>query len=1031
MRKFFRVACWVTLLGMVASVGRSIPAAELAETVLPSTEHRAPSTASEASSGEADDQYLFATELFGKKMYELAIQQYEKFLADHPRHPKAFQARLRVGEANLRLGHSARAVKAYEAALATRPDTTFRGEALVGLGIALFNAREYGRAADALAEARPLVGEDRELGPVAANWMGESLFQLERYADAARAYEGVLRWPQSPHAPQALYAFGYCRLKQGETSGAIATFRRLAKEYSASPLAGSALARAGEALLEEKKYDEAEALFQDARKVSAAEQKEIIADADWGLAGVAFARRRYGTARERYEVFRKEHPESPRAPEAALRIADCYYNEQQYAEAAKAYAAVAAGRSGASRDEAESSGRPPAGVGRPTSLPAVRREASYWEAMSRWKAGERDAAAALFRQLAAEGSKETHAQRARLRLGELEAGRGDLAAAEAAYRACADADPSGHEAGQAVYALAALGFRQKKYAEAEQGFTDFVKRYPKNSQVSAARLAIAQCRWERREFAGARDALLDALDGMPRGETHAGALLLLGRCHARLGEDPKAEMAWKTVVETYPKSATAPRALAALADWYAEKGRDAEAERARADLGERFPNAAASIASRQKAGDAELRKGRPEAAIRQYQAALAGDPEASVAVPLRLSLATAALRAEKPDLVLAEGRKVLDAPPDSDSADQARLLMAGAHEQHGRREEAMALYRAVADRTPPGRHAPTALLRLGRIQSDAKQYGEARATLARLPKEHPKSPLLPDALFELGWSASESGDVDAASAAWERLLKEHPTHSLAADAAFRLGEEAYAAKRYEAAAGYYRRVTEAKEPGEAGDKSWYKLGWCHRQLGRHEAAAAAFRTLFTRYPKSDLALESRLRAAEALLEQGRATEARELFAAVVAGGDGTPAGPTRDSASGGGHVLRARLGLAMTRLKAGEAGGISDLRALARTANRQVGAEAQFRIGEALLARRDYGAAVEEFLRVTLLFKAYPAWAAPAQYQIGESYRLMGKAKEAREAYRRCVESYAGSRWADLSRQRLGSAEPPRPPGVS
>jgi TolA-binding protein len=229
-----------------------------------------------------------------------------------------------------------------------------------------------------------------------------------------------------------------------------------------------------------------------------------------------------------------------------------------------------------------------------------------------------------------------------------------------------------------------------------------------------------------------------------------------------------------------------------------------------------------------------------------------------------------------------------------------------------------------------------------------------------------------------------------------------------------MGEEAYSARRYEDAAGFYQRAAEADKPGDAGDKAWYKLGWSHRQLGRHDAAAAAFRKLCTLYPKSELALESRLRAAEALAEQGRYDAAGEEFAAVIRDGE-----KSADAAS---HVLRARLGLALARLKGGEEAALADLKALARTANGNVGAEAQFRVGEALLARREHARAAEEFLRVTLLFKGFPTWAAPAQYQVGECYRLMGNAREAKAAYRRCVEGYAGSRWAELSRQRLSGS---------
>src|SRR5262245_6110016 len=99
----------------------------------------------------ADDQYNFATELFGKKLYELAIQQYEKFIEAYPMHPNAFRARIRVGESYLRLGKNEQAAGAYEKALSERPDSNFRPEILVGIGLARYNLKEFPKAVEALA----------------------------------------------------------------------------------------------------------------------------------------------------------------------------------------------------------------------------------------------------------------------------------------------------------------------------------------------------------------------------------------------------------------------------------------------------------------------------------------------------------------------------------------------------------------------------------------------------------------------------------------------------------------------------------------------------------------------------------------------------------------------------------------------------------------------------------------------------------------------------------------------------------------
>src|SRR5262249_17338455 len=120
----------------------------------------------------AEDQYNFATELFGKKLYELAIQQYEKFVTDFPGNPKVSSAQIRIGESYLRLDKNQQAVQAYEKVLATNPDNNFRLEVLVGLGLANYNLKNYDRSIQTLSEGLKLAiqANDANLGPIAANW---------------------------------------------------------------------------------------------------------------------------------------------------------------------------------------------------------------------------------------------------------------------------------------------------------------------------------------------------------------------------------------------------------------------------------------------------------------------------------------------------------------------------------------------------------------------------------------------------------------------------------------------------------------------------------------------------------------------------------------------------------------------------------------------------------------------------------------------------------------------------------------------
>src|SRR5205823_2655733 len=186
----------------------------------------------------ADDQYNFATQLFGKKLYELAIQQYEKFAADYPKHANVTRARIRIGESYLRLNKFQQAADAYTKVLAEQPQSNFRLEVLVGLGLADFNLGadnpvKYDEAVAVLSEAEKLAIEanDKNLGPIAANWLGESLYKSRRFAEAIPAYQAVLKWSDSSLAAQALYSAGYCQKETGREDEAIVSWLRVVEVY--------------------------------------------------------------------------------------------------------------------------------------------------------------------------------------------------------------------------------------------------------------------------------------------------------------------------------------------------------------------------------------------------------------------------------------------------------------------------------------------------------------------------------------------------------------------------------------------------------------------------------------------------------------------------------------------------------------------------------------------------------------------------------------------------------------------------------
>ena len=416
--QFLLIFCLGTALGgHVYGAGDADSASP--STLSPASGGYPPAAGSQAgASNEAEDQYLFATELFGKKMYELAVQQYEKFLAGFPRHPKAFQARLRVGEALFRLNKYDQSVAAYEKALALEPASKFRGEALVGMGLALFNQKNYARAVATLREAQSLTTNDSILGPVAANWLGEALFASDNYAEAIAAYEAVGKWPDSAQAPQAMYSIGFCQLKLNQPEKAAQTFRRVSAQYGDSPVAAESALRAGEVLRREKQYRAAAEQYEFILRKYA--NTDFAGDAQAGLAWTRFAQGDFAGSRTAFQAVLAKYPQSKAAAEAPLRIGDCYYSEKKFAEAAGAYT--------------EAAKRADVGIAS---------EATYWLGMSRLAMKSAGEATAAFEALATKFPKSPFAQRGEVRLAEALAQQGKTDAALAAYARAMALNPTG------------------------------------------------------------------------------------------------------------------------------------------------------------------------------------------------------------------------------------------------------------------------------------------------------------------------------------------------------------------------------------------------------------------------------------------------------------------------------------------------------------------------------------------------------------------------------------------------------------
>lgn len=965
----------------------------------------------------ADDQYLFANELFDRKLYELAIQEYEKFVQEYPQHKNVHQARLRIGEAYLRLRRYPESIAAYQRALEAKPDSKFRGHALVGMGLAYFYSNQFEKGIATLLEARPLVADDAELGPIANTWLGECYYNLQRYDEAAACFQIVLdRWAdREEQAAQAAYALGFCHQARKNLAQAAAQWLQMAEKYPKHPLAVESLLRAGEALTQAEQYPMAAQAYQKVL-TEYRENPRALAAAQMGLGWVAFYQKRYAEARAAFELVEKNYKEfAPAAPLVAMvpmRVADCYYYEGKYEEASRGYE-----------------------VGTQHADPAVRRESLYWLGMCRLQLAQAsqsamwEQAVVAFQRVADDPEAGTLGLRAKLRLADLRLDR-DPAGAGMLYQQVLASNPDDTLLrDQAQYGLAVALFRQAgqgaenrdaRLAEAEAQFTAIVRRDPNSPLAPLAVIGMAQCQLERWSAIGAISQLEELLKKDLPAETRAAALLVLGQAHLALKSDRQhlesAVRVFRQILDQHPDSNQAPTAAAALVPLLRDLQRRQEADEIERLLLQKYGSRPSAVDALIANAELQREQGNHTGAIQIYEQLASRDNLGQRIWNVRMGLAlcyAATGQTAKLNQVL----QLLEKGP-GDTLATTHYRIAAVYERANKPEEALAAYQAVLRAGPPEALAASARLRIGVVLAGQKRYAEAAAAFQEVLDKHSRTAAAPQALYELAWLQVDSGKPAAeARPYFERLVRDFPDHPLATDALFRIAEQDYAAKQYAAAADGYRKVLAARTVGDLADKAWYKLGWALREQRDWAGAAQAFLAVATQFPTSPLADECRLRAGEALLEQKQYGPATEQLQPVAT------RRPRNDDERW--LVAQARVALARAQFEQGQFEQAAETaRPAVAAANGIVGAQAALLVADSLFERKQYTEARSAYLRVVVLFKSHRALAAKAQYQLGECYARLNQMSDARTAWEECTRAFPGSEWAARATERLGQTRP-------
>ncbi|MBA3830666.1 MAG: tetratricopeptide repeat protein [Chthoniobacterales bacterium] len=536
------------------TIRRALPVPEEPETIAPTPSPAPAAAPNEAAPNEspADEnaespdqaQLNYANGLFGRKLYDLAVPEYEKFLGLYPRSLDRASVYFYMGESYRALGRTAAARSSFQNLLTNFPESELAGPSSYGLAEIFFNEKDY-------ESARPLFHRAAAQAKASALALSARYFEarclesLERKDEARDIYQQVVAVPNpNPYRDDSRLAIGTIFLEKGRKADALAQFEALAGETAKAALKAEATVRAGSLALdlaqsEKGKPDKAmtakaKALLQKGRTLPEAGRWSGIAAV--GLLRLEYQGGQYAQAVADYDKSITQVPEEAR-PEMMLLAANSQRQLGHYKDAQTLYRQII--QKYPAREEAK--------------------DAQYQHLIGLYNANDPALRSEIDQFIATNPSGE-HSEQARLLKAEALYKGKDFAGAASVYTGLRVSKLSDKLRAEAAFKLGWCYVQTKEPAQVIEAFTYFLQAYPDSDETASALAQRALAYQEAKQYAPALEDLATLLRRFPKAREREAALqqkaLLLGQTD---NAKSMAE-AFGQLLKEYPKSAAAAQA---------------------------------------------------------------------------------------------------------------------------------------------------------------------------------------------------------------------------------------------------------------------------------------------------------------------------------------------------------------------------------------------------------------------------------------------------------------------------------------
>jgi TolA-binding protein len=224
-------------------IARALPADE--EAPPPPRTGPLPDGSSEKTDEQPSDkrQLEYANALFARKMYDLAIPEYEKYLSDYPSASGRANARFGLGESYRAVGKTGAARINFQKLLDDFGESEFAGPAAYALGVLAFSDKDYGTAQPLFHKASAK-SKDGSVALSAKYFEARCLENTKRGDEALNLYLQVAEM-KSQYREDARGTAATMLLARGRRADALKQYEALSSEAEKPAMKAEAAVRAG------------------------------------------------------------------------------------------------------------------------------------------------------------------------------------------------------------------------------------------------------------------------------------------------------------------------------------------------------------------------------------------------------------------------------------------------------------------------------------------------------------------------------------------------------------------------------------------------------------------------------------------------------------------------------------------------------------------------------------------------------------------------------------------------------------------